>query len=155
MARSVHRRAPVLSSTTSSRLDALEQQVAALARIEAKLDQLLAASPKSRQSSKQDGRLLQAVVGAIPDCVFSSNELLAHAAVHDALRDAFAAVGIRSARQLGKRLQKLQGQSIGGLLVNRHGSDASGAIWSISVDESDGATLSSQKRVPTGANILV
>lgn len=126
-----------------------------VARLEAKLDRLLEASSKPRQSRDQDVWLLQAVVAAIPDCVFSSGELFAHAAVNDALCDAFAAVGVRSARQLGKRLQRLQGQRAGGLTITRHGSDAHGAIWSVTVDESEGGTLTLPKRRTSGGKMLV
>ncbi len=124
-------------------------------RLEAKLDQLLEASSKPRQSREQDVWLLQAVIAAIPDCVFSSGELFAHAAVNDALRDAFAAVGIRSARQLGKRLQRLQGHAAGGLTITRHGSDAHGAIWSVTVDESDSGTLTPSQRRTSEEKMLV
>lgn len=126
-----------------------------VARLEAKLDRLLEASSKPRQSRDQDAWLLQAVVAAIPDCVFSSGELFAHAGVHDALRDAFASVGIRSARQLGKRLQRLQGHTAGGLTITRHGSDAHGAIWSVTVDESESATLTPPQRRTSGEKMLI
>ncbi len=131
-----------------------EIAVAMLAELRA-IRQLLEKPTLRRADREQDVWLLRAVVAAIPDCVFSSAELFAHAAVNDTLRDAFAAVGIRSARQLGKRLQRLQGHTTGGLMITRHGSDAHGAIWSISVAESEDGTLTPSQRRTSGEKMLV
>ncbi len=89
----------------------------------------------SQAPSTDDVRLVQVIASAIHGCVFSSAELMAHRAVHEPLRAALEASGIHTAQQVGKRLRRLQGRPHGAFVVARHGTDASGAIWSVSLVE--------------------
>jgi hypothetical protein len=89
---------------------------ARIAALEAELQQL-------RQQQRAD--LLAAIRGSVaPGVVFSSADLLRHAAVDPALAAAFSALNITSPRRLGKWLQRLRGSGI-----ERVGVDHDGAIW--------------------------
>jgi hypothetical protein len=86
----------------STRIQELEAQLALLRALEAL------------------GRTIALVIG--DQVVFTSIELWRHAAVHPELRQALAAAGIQSPKQLGKRLKQL------GLV--RVSQDGSGVLWS-------------------------
>jgi hypothetical protein len=66
-------------------------------------------------------------------CVFSARELWSHAAISPALNSGLIDAGIRSPRQLGKRLRQMAGAFIGSdkgtPTLERVGVDRDGAVW--------------------------
>lgn len=78
------------------------------------------------------GDLLRAIYAAIGDKAFAASELvvLAQMPQASALREA---IGVLNARRLGKRLQEIEGEAIGGLTVLRTGVDSAGIVWRVDV----------------------
>ncbi len=70
---------------------------------------------------------VQAIAAAVHGHVFTARELFQHARVDQALGAVLA--GLRSPKQVGKRLRALAGRELGGLLLQRIGRDQSGMIW--------------------------
>ena len=68
------------------------------------------------------------VAVAVRGSVFSSQELLAHAAVDEALRIVLHGL---TARRLGKKLRRLANHPHGGLMIAYVDRDAHGAVWSV------------------------
>jgi len=95
----------------------LNERIAAL---EAELEQL-------RQQQRLIGTIA-AIVG--PGVAFSAGELWHHQAIDPDLRTAFDAAGIRSPRQLGKRLRQLCGAGL-----TRIGEDRAGVLWTVEVPD--------------------
>lgn len=73
--------------------------------------------------------LVQAIAAAAGTAAFTSAELLAHAQVEGALRDAINAACGMNGRKLGRALRRIEGLDQGGLVVERIGEDSSGVIW--------------------------
>ena len=80
-------------------------------------------------------RLAADISDAVGDRMFSVRELLEHAGVDDVLRAGLVkAVGefdSRTARRIGKRLQRAAGQRLNGLHVERVKCERDGAVWRI------------------------
>lgn len=73
---------------------------------------------------RQRDELVVAIVTVVgPGVVFSARELWDHRRASPALAAAFADAGIRSVKQLGKRLRALG--------LTRVGADNTGALWTI------------------------
>jgi hypothetical protein len=106
----------------------LLELVAAVLRVEAKLDRLLAqrrpASTLSREDYTRLARLLPAVGGQLGSEPFIASEVIEH----DSPAVRVAARGL-SARQLGRLLRRATGQPVAGLVIERLGSEAGAAIW--------------------------
>ena len=74
-----------------------------------------------------------ALGAAVADRAFSAREVNQHAALVDgALRAALAAAGLVNARRIGKFFRTIEGQTIGGLRLDRIGSDSEGVVWRVS-----------------------
>jgi len=88
-----------------------------------------------RLEREQDEELIAVIASVVQGRAFSSAELFAHQAVSLDLRDLFAAAGLRSARHLGKFLQRVQqwGTRSPAWRLERIGEDVHGAIWSLGV----------------------
>jgi hypothetical protein len=104
--------------------------VAAVLRVEAKLDRLLAqrrpASTLSREDYTRLARLLPALGGAIGSEPFIASEVIEHDS--PAVR-----VGCRgmNARQLGRLLRRATGQPVAGLVVERLATEAGAVVWRV------------------------
>ena len=79
--------------------------------------------------------LVRAIAGAARGLAFTSAELIAHAQVEGALRDALVACDALNARRLGKLLRRIEGVEIGGLVVERVGESGEGVVWVSRVSE--------------------
>ncbi|MFT3811065.1 MAG: hypothetical protein QM698_14215 [Micropepsaceae bacterium] len=89
----------------------------------------------SGRSAEQE--LIRAIFETVGDRAFTSGELIRYV---DALGEAagvlkpaldFAPCG-RSARRLGKLLDRVKGRDFGGLSVHRVGAERDGAVWTVS-----------------------
>jgi hypothetical protein len=87
---------------------------------------------------QQRDLLLVAIAASVQGHAFSAAELLAHAGVDDALRQALDGAG--TPKRIGRRLQALAGREIGGLRLVRVGRDETGCIWAVHLH--DAASLS-------------
>ncbi|MBS0245498.1 MAG: hypothetical protein JSR61_02680 [Proteobacteria bacterium] len=81
--------------------------------------------------AEADAALLRAVVSAAGRRAFSSREVFELGASRADLAAAFETSGVDDARKLGKALQRLAGQRIGGVLVSRVGQDGAGSVWRV------------------------
>ncbi len=135
--------------------DSLEAQLHAMreeqARQGALLQRILQAIEKPRRHKAapvSNETLVAAIAASNPaGACFSAGELIAHAAVHPALRQALAG-GLMDTRRLGNRLRTLAGLEIAGLVLQRVGRDETGCIWqlvtySVSPFSGDGCVMRS------------
>ena len=72
-------------------------------------------------------RHVPALVGTIGGLAFSTRELLAHAQLEG--RELHGALKGREPRAIGKALERLSGQIVDGIALQRVGSDGKAAIW--------------------------
>jgi hypothetical protein len=82
-----------------------------------------------------DGALLLAVAEAIGDRPWTSAQLVAHANVDPALREALTAADITSAQELGCVCRRLEGIAVAGLRLDRVGRSREGVLWRVRVCE--------------------
>lgn len=100
----------------------------------AEIRQLRADLARPSRGAAVDSESVETLLIAIADVtegrkVFSVSELLLCAESAPALRAAIEAAGITNGKRLGKLLARIEGQSYGGLRIQRVGSDAMGALW--------------------------
>jgi len=96
--------------------------------------------PRPKPGHGRYVELAKAIAATAPDRMFTSSELIAHAALPEAtiLRSAITAtIGELNTRTLGKLLKRIEGQNLGGLLVERIGSESDGVCWRIRLFEPD------------------
>jgi hypothetical protein len=94
----------------------LDEICARLSRIEAKLDEAL---PTGHASAPVDAALLVAIRSSVGPRSFSAKELIAHARVDAALREALLAAHVETAADCGYTLRRLRDHVIGGFVVER------------------------------------
>jgi hypothetical protein len=113
----------------------LDQVLATLQRIEAKVDALAERQHQPRaQYSAEDAQLVRALFAIGNGVRFSAWEVIDHARFPgaEALRAAILeAIGSENTVKLGKALKRLEGLVLDGLRVVRQGQDRDGALWSI------------------------
>lgn len=127
MACSVHRRAPVLSSPTAARLDALERHVATLTTM---MDALTARlSPGPRDAG--DVALMGAIALSTRSLTFTTSALWRHRAVNSALADALMNADLESPKQTGKWLKRLEARTVNGLRIVCVGICREGKVWQV------------------------
>ena len=81
------------------------------------------------------GELVDAIAAMAGARVFTTAELIVHAALPEAsaLRDAITAlVGRLNAKALGKALRRCEGADFAGLSIQRVGDDRGGVLWRVS-----------------------
>jgi hypothetical protein len=110
------------------RITVLERAVAELQRQSSGEREFIGAAPKKSTHDAAVIRALAATVGSVP---FTSAEVIVHARVVPALRQALAAARATTARRLGKRLERLADQAVAGVAVTRIGEESSGRIWQL------------------------
>jgi hypothetical protein len=105
-------------TTLAARISQLERELAALRR---------------QHADEEDRRLVLAIVRSVGGAVFSARDLVAHARVDPALRDA---LGDMRPRRLGKRLARLTDRPLEGVTVRRvDGRDAHGCMWFVDIHD--------------------
>jgi hypothetical protein len=82
---------------------------------------------------QRDAQLLLTIAAVSADRVFTGVELWRHQAASRDLREAFRQSELGSCRRLGKRLERLQGQDLFGLQLERVGADRDGVVWCVRV----------------------
>lgn len=105
---------------------AVERRLAALERTVAGMAERLAAL-----EPLADVEAVRIIAEATAGHVFSASELLAHQAIDLELRRALR--GLRTPRQVGKRLEVLAGRLLGPYLLRRVDRNGAGTIWCASV----------------------
>jgi hypothetical protein len=65
---------------------------------------------------------------------FTAREVIAHANVEPSLRDA---LGVSSARRLGKYFRSIEGRKVNGFQLERIGAERDGLLWIVRVCECD------------------
>jgi hypothetical protein len=103
-----------------------EDLTARIAALETELRQL-----------KQQQRLALIVTIAsriAPGVVFSARELWRHQVVDRRVSETLGVLGIRNARQLGRRLQQLEHDHVDGAALLRVGRDHTGILWTVQID---------------------
>jgi len=106
----------------------LRQILERLVAIEARL------AVRKPEISAADAELVRRIAEAVGARTFSGWEVVDHARLPGAadLRAAVvAAIGSENSQRLGKRLQRVEGQDVGGLRVVRVGVDRDGVLWRI------------------------
>jgi hypothetical protein len=74
--------------------------------------------------------LLTAIAAAAAGTAFTTGELIAHAKIEGALREAIMmSCGGLNGRKLGRLLRRLEGVELGGHAIERCGEDSGGVIW--------------------------
>ena len=101
--------------------------LAALADRVARLEARTGSGPRGAA----DVRLLMAIAESAGGRPFGAAELLAHSQVDARLARALLAAFIETPRELGKRLHRLEGRPVAGLVLRRDGSDRAGLIWRV------------------------
>jgi hypothetical protein len=121
-----------MSSQAQRRSAAFEDETRIhLARIEAKLDQLLA----GRGARDEADRHVVATIGLHVHEPFCVAAVMALANVAPALRDALEAADVDNGIQLGKLLARVAGQRINGWMVTREDVTRAGVLWSVTMRE--------------------
>lgn len=116
----------------------LHRVLANQARCEDLFRVLVRAAEQGRGARDVDVELLLAIVDAIGDRRFTNRQLLAHAAVAPALRDALDACGIENARQLGWLLKRIGTTTMArGLWVETVGPSHDGLLRCVRVSSSE------------------
>ena len=125
--------------TPESVASSLQRLVASVEQLTAAVRRLEAALPRGqeRQLRQRDGEALAALLPATPQGhVFSTAELLEHAALHPELLAAIQAATGRppaaAAKALGKLLRRSLGVKVAGLQVHRVGVFRGAALWVVS-----------------------
>ena len=108
-----------------------DREPAWVARLESKIDRLLARLDAPRDVKAEHARVLQALALTVQASAFSAREVLAHAAVDAELLAALDAAGGTTGPKLGKLLQRLEGRDVGGCRLARLGADRDGVVWRI------------------------
>lgn len=131
MAPAILQRAPAASTDTTleSLLLALVTEVRGLRADVAALSRRLAAL------ALDDGRFVAIVAATTEGHRFSVDELFDHAQLHAELA---AALHGATCQHVGKRLRRLAGRPIDGLMVRRVGRDENGAVWTVSAADLHG-----------------
>lgn len=107
--------------------DEVEELRAEVGELRQRLELLEARRP---QVDDRTLAMLGVLAASVGIAAFSGTEAYRHARVIGGeVDEALDAAGIRSARQLGKRLQKALGVIVGDLQLQRIGRDRQGAIW--------------------------
>jgi hypothetical protein len=124
------------ASVIEGQIDALVAELAALRETvrahEARIAQLEARC--RRKPNLTTSALLPAIAAAVGDRLFSAKEVIEHSTLVDAgLRQVLTDAGITSAPKLGKRLQAIEGQVVGDLVLERIGRDDVGVVWHVRV----------------------
>lgn len=114
-----------------------EELQAAMLRELVAIRRLLEARRGPRDGSQHEP-LVRAIAAAAGSAAFTVSELLQHALVDPALRDAINGL---SGRQLGRLLRRIEGQELGGLMVERLGEDGTGVLWVLRVSKPSKTTL--------------
>lgn len=135
------RSTPPDGGTNAEILAEIADLKALVSDIDAKLNRVLALLERRtsrRRTDTERARLLAALARSVAGMTFTAGHLFDHATVAGgALREALQACHVRTAQQLGKRLEHLQGHSVDGLRVVRVSRDATGAIWAVVADSDD------------------
>jgi hypothetical protein len=97
----------------------------------------LEADLREVRDQQRDAQLV-AIADSVQGHVFSATELLAHAAVDGALRQALD--GAATPKQVGQRLKALVGRAIGGRRLVCVGRDGPGCIWAIEIHDAAGVS---------------
>jgi hypothetical protein len=105
----------------------LRELVAKVTALDAKLDALFEIKPVATESVLA---FVLAIAGTVGGCCFSAADLVAHAKVDDALRQA---LGGQSVVQIGLRLVALVGRPLGGFVVTRVKRVECGWLWAVVV----------------------
>lgn len=119
-------------------LSTANEVVRRLDRIERLLEALL---ERRNPTADDDRRFLAAIAAAVRGRAFSARELVNHATGddEDELRAVLAGA---TPKRIGKRLHRLAGQDLGGLMLRRVDRDKDGTIWRVQVSDlhrNDGA----------------
>ncbi len=102
-----------------------EQALGELCRIRQALER------RSRPRDEDDIRVLMALVDVVGPRRFSAAEVMAHALVAPALRDALAAADCDNPISLGRLLGRVEGREINGVMLLRVGEDRQGVVWKL------------------------
>jgi hypothetical protein len=103
-----------------------------LRAIRALLEELLERqAPRRGPRDGDDRRVVLEVANVVADAIFSSGEVVAHAAVAPKLAAALEGADITSPRSLGKLFRRVEGVAIEGVLLERVGEDRAGLLWRI------------------------
>lgn len=108
--------------------------LAALARLEAKIDKAIEAREPGPRVNAATADLLRVIRAAVGDYVFTCADLVEHAALPGkaALSAAIvSAVGSMNPRRIGKALRAVEGIDLDGVIVRRTGSGRDGIEWRV------------------------
>ena len=117
---------PAASGITLALLDLQRQQLAELQRIRQLLEQQRRPSHLTRGDRDKLTRILPAIAGALGSELFTARELLDQDA--PALRLVLADL---NARQVGRLLQRAEGENLEGFTVHRDGSEVGAVLWRV------------------------
>lgn len=90
---------------------------------------------RSRPRDEDDVRVFHAMAENkdVRSTRFSAAEVIRHALVAKALREALAAADCESPRSLGRLFRRIEGREIDGLMLVRVGEDRQGLVWVLRV----------------------
>jgi hypothetical protein len=112
------------------RADLLLQLIDEVRGLRAEVRAALEERRRPASDDERTARFLSIIAVTAADRVFSSAELVAHARLVPALRDAIVEnLDALNARKLGRWLRRIEGRGIAGLRVERIGADGAGVAW--------------------------